>query len=294
MTGTNRLLQDTVDDLARAGWGAREFYVTLAEFERAVRQPPWYAWLRYAGVLLAAASLFLILWITLKDDCKRQVEEAKRENARLRPDGTAVTHADLKLIADRLVVLEKAPPKGQEFALAKSMTEVKTRLSDLQKEVKGLKQGDQRKPAEPAKGHAILLGTYTWDIETNKQGGVKGEESLQWEIDNEENQFLAPQNGAGLVVLGKRAFDKISREDLANLKYSDKKVANTSLTPGTVLALRTKEGNYVKLRVVGYREAHDFSFPEAKLRDAKSRALLQKRPNMKNYNMEVEWVLYQK
>jgi len=173
MTGTNRLLQDTVDDLARAGWGAREFYVTLAEFERAVRQPPWYAWLRYAGVLLAAASLFLILWITLKDDCKRQVEEAKRENARLRPDGTAVTHADLKLIADRLVVLEKAPPKGQEFALAKSMTEVKTRLSDLQKEVKGLKQGDQRKPAEPAKGHAILLGTYTWDIETNKQGGVK-------------------------------------------------------------------------------------------------------------------------
>src|SRR6516164_149656 len=133
MTGTNRLLQDTVDDLARAGWGAREFYVTLAEFERAVRQPPWYAWLRYAGVLLAAASLFLILWITLKDDCKRQVEEAKRENARLRPDGTAVTHADLKLIADRLVVLEKAPPKGQEPVTHADLKLIADRLVVLEK-----------------------------------------------------------------------------------------------------------------------------------------------------------------
>ena len=133
MTGTNRLLQDTVDDLARAGWGAREFYVTLAEFERAVRQPPWYAWLRYAGVLLAAASLFLILWITLKDDCKRQVEEAKRENARLRPDGTAVTHADLKLIADRLVVLEKAPPKGQEPVTLAVLKPIVDRVAVLEK-----------------------------------------------------------------------------------------------------------------------------------------------------------------
>ena len=66
------------------------------------------------------------------------------------------------------------------------------------------------------------------------------------------------------------------------------------MNPGTVVALRTNEGNFAKLKVVMYRELHDFSFPEAKLLDAEWKAFVLKRPNTKNYHLEVEWVLYRK
>ncbi len=86
----------------------------------------------------------------------------------------------------------------------------------------------------------------------------------------------------------------MTREDLAGLAYLAKKLARDSLTPGTVLALRTTEGNFAKLRVVGYRSCHDFSFPEAKLLSAEWRANGLKTPDQQNYHLEVEWVLYRK
>lgn len=103
-----------------------------------------------------------------------------------------------------------------------------------------------------------------------------------------------PQNRAGLVVLGEKAFDEITREDLATQKYSREKVSNESLAPGTVVALQTDMGNIAKLKVVKYRELHDFSFPEAQLLAAEWRAFALKKPNTKNYHIEVEWVLYRK
>jgi hypothetical protein len=143
-------------------------------------------------------------------------------------------------------------------------------------------------------GQTVILGTWTWDIETNKQGNKKGAD-VWWEQVTDKERFLVPQNGAGLiVVLGKKAFDKITQVDLAALSYSDKKLASDSLAPGTVVALRTTEGNLAKLKVVKYRELHDFSFPEAKLLDEKTRAFFLKHPNRKNYHIEVEWVLYRK
>jgi hypothetical protein len=154
-------------------------------------------------------------------------------------------------------------------------------------------RSDEKKEDEPTKGQTVILGTWTWDIETNKQGDEKGVD-VKWEHATAKEQFLVPLNGAGLVVLDRKEFDKITREDLAALKYSDKKLAYDSLAPGTVVALRTNEGNFAKLKVVKYRELHDFSFPEAKLLDEKMRDFLLKHPNTKNYHIEVEWVLYRK
>jgi hypothetical protein len=151
----------------------------------------------------------------------------------------------------------------------------------------------ERKEDELAKGHTVILGTWTWNIEKNKQGG-KEDADVFWEQVTDNEQFLVPRGQAGLAVLDKKSFAKISREDLRDLDYSNKKLANTSLAPGTVLALRTNEGNFAKLRVVKYRELHDFSFPEAKLLDAKWREFVLQKPNTKNYHLEVEWVLYRK
>jgi hypothetical protein len=154
-------------------------------------------------------------------------------------------------------------------------------------------RGDEKKKDEPVKGRTVILGTWTWDIEQNAQGGAEGAD-VWWEQVTDKEQFLVPKNGAGLVVLGKKAFDKVSRKDLAARRYSDKKIGNDSLTPGTVAALRTHRGNFAKLKVVRYRELHDFSFPEANLLDDKVREFLLRRPNTKSYHIEVEWVLYRK
>ena len=155
-------------------------------------------------------------------------------------------------------------------------------------------RSDEKKGAEPAKGQTVIPGTWTWDIETNNQGGDKGVD-VQWQQATATEQFWVPLNGAGLIVFDKKkAFDKITRQDLAELKYSDKKLANDALTPGTVVALRTSEGNFAKLKVVKYRELHDFSFPEAKLLKEEIREFFLKQPNTKNYHIEVEWVLYKK
>ena len=155
-------------------------------------------------------------------------------------------------------------------------------------------RSDEKKGAEPAKGQTVILGTWTWDIETNKQGDLKGVD-VKWEQATATEQFLVPLNGAGLIVLDKKkAFDKITRQDLATLQYSDKKVANDALTPGTVVALRTNEGNFAKLKVLKYRALHDFSFPEAKLLREDWKQFVLQKPNTKNYHLEVEWVLYRK
>ena len=154
-------------------------------------------------------------------------------------------------------------------------------------------QSDEKKGDGPVKGRTVILGTWAWEIETNKLGNTKRAD-VWWEQVNDKDQFLVPQNGAGLVVLGRKDFDKITQEDLGALKYSDKKVANESLAPDTVVALRTKEGDFAKLKIIRYRELHDFSFPEAMLLDAKRRASFLKQPNRKSYHLEVEWVLYRK
>ena len=140
----------------------------------------------------------------------------------------------------------------------------------------------------------VILGTWSWDIESNGLEPNNGTADLFWEQVTKTEQNLVPQNGAGLAVLKKQAFDKVTRGDLAGLKYSTKKIPGTDLTPGTVLALRTAEGNLAKLKVVGRRALHDFTFPEARHLKENFRAFVLQQPDQKDYHLEVEWVLYQK
>lgn len=150
---------------------------------------------------------------------------------------------------------------------------------------------DHKEGDGPAHGQTVIPGTGTWDIETNKTGDVMIAD-VWWEQQSEKEQFLTPLNGAGITLIGQKAFEKISRQDLAALKYSDKKIAYDRLAPGTVVALRTRGGNIAKLKVIKYRELHDFSFAAAKLMDKQRRNHLKIGPNIKNYNIELEWVIY--
>ena len=69
--------------------------------------------------------------------------------------------------------------------------------------------------------------------------------------------------------------------------------SSTAFAAGTGAGLETNQGNFAKLKVVGYRDSNDFSFPEAKLLSEDRRERFKKKPT-KDYHLEVEWVLYKK
>ena len=114
--------------------------------------------------------------------------------------------------------------------------------------------------AEIKKGKTVIRGTWVWDIETNTQGGLEPGRDLFWQqIRSGPNsrpphvQRLFPRGGAALTVVVDVPFENLSADDLKKLVYSPNPVTNTSLKPGTVLAVRTAEGNFAKLKVIGYR-----------------------------------------
>src|SRR5262249_23805039 len=151
------------------------------------------------------------------------------------------------------------------------------------------RSADDKPRAAPAKGKTVLLGTWGWNADTDQQKDPKGPD-VWWQRSGGQG-YLVPRGKAGLAVVADKAFDKLTREDLAALKYTPDKIAGKTLTPGTVLALQTNQGNFAKLKVVGYRDSDDFSFPEAKFLSEDRRERLKKNPT-KDYHLEVEWVLY--
>ena len=81
-------------------------------------------------------------------------------------------------------------------------------------------------------------------------------------------QFLVPRGGASLCHLGHPDFDAVSRETLHAAAFSSSPINGSNnganqLTPGAVIAVRTGDGRYAKMRVNSY-----------------------------GYNLDVNWVTY--
>jgi hypothetical protein len=138
----------------------------------------------------------------------------------------------------------------------------------------------------------VVLGTWTWTVEGNRLGGGLDRADVWWEQASDTERCLVPLGGAAWAVLKGRPFEKVSREDLAGAAYSRGRLSGALLRPGTVVALRTRDGEYAKLKVVRYRALHDFSFPEAGRLPERWRRFVLRRPDVKEYHLEVSWVLY--
>jgi hypothetical protein len=158
----------------------------------------------------------------------------------------------------------------------------------------------QESGRELAKGRTVMLGTYFWDIETNTQDR-KAVVDLFWQqVRFGANglpphvQNLVPAPGAVLTLVVDVPFEEVSAQDLMKLKYGGDAVPNASLKPGTVLAVRTREGNFAKLKVIGYRDSHDFSFDDARFIPADQKTRLLARSKIVDRHLEVSWVLFQK
>jgi hypothetical protein len=143
----------------------------------------------------------------------------------------------------------------------------------------------------------VIPGDRSWDIEKDQLSGG----DLQWSPSLVGGGRLTPINGAQAAVVPARSgflgransFDKVGPALLRGLKFSKDALGPAHLKPGTILAVRTSQGHYAKVRVVRYFRLHDFNFPGADedlTPEWKAKAL--KRPDVEQYHLEVEWALY--
>jgi hypothetical protein len=104
---------------------------------------------------------------------------------------------------------------------------------------------------------ATLHGTFILDAEGCRESGDNTGD-LWWEqIDSVQRQLVPWSTGDKVTVLGTADFGAISLADLLTAPYDTAPINgsnNTSnrLTPGTVLAVHTRNGHYAKVRVDSY------------------------------------------
>lgn len=152
-------------------------------------------------------------------------------------------------------------------------------------------QADALAAGIPVSGRTVILGTWTWDIENNFQGRSKTTD-IWWQQMDDVRQALVPIGGSALARVVDRDYASLTIEDLVSLKYSRRPIENTQLEEGTLLAMRTAEGNFAKIRIIGYRELHDMWFDDAKYLSNGWKHGALTRPNRLKYHLEVEWTIY--
>ncbi len=110
--------------------------------------------------------------------------------------------------------------------------------------------------AVQTEGSTILKGTWTFDFDSAIQGPATGAD-VWWEQVNRVTRFLVPQNGAMLANLGQPNFDAISLQTLKSEPYTTVPINGSEngankLTAGTVIAIKTSDGRFAKMRVKSY------------------------------------------
>ena len=160
----------------------------------------------------------------------------------------------------------------------------------------GCKEKDQ--PPIPAwkSGTTVIPGTFGWDAEGDAIVSPDNAD-LWWEMVAEAERYLTPRNGARAAIVKHKTYDELTARHLERWHMPDEKLPATgtadSLSPGTVVAFRTAEGIFGKLKIVGFRPLHDLSFPEASVYSEQWRSQAAGRPNDQRYHLEIEWALYQ-
>ena len=148
---------------------------------------------------------------------------------------------------------------------------------------------------ELAHGQTVIMGTWSWDIEIDRQNNFNASGPDVWLEQRRVGPHLVPMGKAALApITTAKAFAQLAHDEVADAKYSREAVEGTFLKVGAIVGLKTNEGNYAKLTVIGYRDSHDFSFESAKLIPADRRAVTVSRPNIPNYHLELRWVLWEK
>lgn len=101
-----------------------------------------------------------------------------------------------------------------------------------------------------------FVGTTYWDLDANDDRD-RPSADLYWQHVDERHRYLVPINGAGAVVVAGRPFDQLDGNAARGLSYATKPLSasdiGSAVDAGTVIAVRTNENRYAKLKVVGFK-----------------------------------------
>ena len=147
----------------------------------------------------------------------------------------------------------------------------------------------------PKVGKTVILGTFAWDIESDKQVQSSSND-LWWEqIDSTSRRLVAiGKVQPALVQIKDRDYESITLDEISTMRPNLREIDGDLLENGAIFAMRTVEGNFAKFRIIGYRGSHDTSFKETQFSRRGWIDGLLRRPNNPNYHLEIEWTLYSK
>jgi hypothetical protein len=107
-----------------------------------------------------------------------------------------------------------------------------------------------------------VRGTYSFDFDTGAETATGAD--VWWRQDTSTTRALAPQGGATLFNLGAADYEAVDKAKLQSLTYSatpiDGSDANNKLTPGTVVAVKTSNGRFAKMKVVSKAPDNTLTF----------------------------------
>ena len=135
-------------------------------------------------------------------------------------------------------------------------------------------------------GTTIVMASWLWDVDKNALG-VGDKSDIWWTHEGD----LQTQDDARFAIVD-LPFRQLSPSSMKDVILDTKSIAKKDLTPGKVIALRTGDGNFAKLRVKGYRASRDFSFEGVELYPPAWRAQLEKDPNVDDFHIVFDWAIY--
>lgn len=141
----------------------------------------------------------------------------------------------------------------------------------------------------------IILGTYTWDVDSNKLGVSQGKE-FYWSIEDDISRELSVGSGAKQVIIKNKAYDEIDGDYLQTLTYTELSLKSgrvEEIPVGSIIGFITTEGRYGKLIIEGYKDSHDFSFKEAyEYYDDGYKEYMLSREKQAKYHLVIRYKLY--
>jgi hypothetical protein len=113
-------------------------------------------------------------------------------------------------------------------------------------------------PVIRSQGPGCIVQGGQFDLDRGDSSPVGQEGDLLLAARTDVERVLQPWSASGIAVIGGRDFDRVTREGLRRTEYQQQGVdasrdENNRLPPGTVLAVRTQEGRFAKVRIIASR-----------------------------------------
>jgi len=139
----------------------------------------------------------------------------------------------------------------------------------------------------------VLLGTYSWDVDTNSLGVDDGSDDIQLGHDDSTHFRIYATDKSVFAQAKNISYADIDKDYVKNAKLSLATLNQDDLVVGAIVVFKTNSEHYGKFIIEGFSSSHDFDSPEGQkyLRESWKEYSL-KKPAIERYNMHLKWMLF--